>query len=71
MFLGGLSGQLLVRLDLNGSKAREAERWEMGARIREVDQGPGGDIYLLEDGPSGGRMLRMRPATQDAGQLRK
>jgi glucose/arabinose dehydrogenase len=70
MFLGGLSGQMLVRLDLNGSNAREAERWEMGARIREVDQGPGGEIYLLEDGPSGGRMLRMRPVTQEAGKLR-
>jgi glucose/arabinose dehydrogenase len=62
MFLGGLSGQLLVRVDLDGSTPREAERWEMGARIREVDQGPRGEIYLLEDGPSGGRMLRLRPA---------
>jgi glucose/arabinose dehydrogenase len=62
MFLGGLSGKVLVRVDLNGATAREAERWDMGARIREVDQGPGGEIYLLEDGPSGGRMLRLRPA---------
>jgi len=62
MLLGGLSGQLLVRVDLDGANAREAERWEMGARIRDVDQGPGGEIYLLEDGPSGGRMLRLRPA---------
>lgn len=62
MLLGGLSGQLLVRVDLDGANAREAERWEMGARIRDVDEGPGGDIYLLEDGPSGGRMLRLRPA---------
>lgn len=69
--LGGLSGQLLVRVDLNGANAREAERWKMGARIREVDQGPGGEIYLLEDGPSGGRMLRLRPANaSDAGTRR-
>ena len=62
VFLGALSGQLLVRLDVEGSNAREAERWEMGARIRDVEQGPNGEIYLLEDGPSGGRMLRLRPA---------
>ncbi len=62
MLLGALSGQLLVRVDLDGDNAREAERWEMGARIRDVDEGPGGEIYLLEDGPSGGRMLRLRPA---------
>jgi hypothetical protein len=43
----------------------------MGARIREVDQGPGGEIYLLEDGPSGGRMLRLRPDVQSAGKLQK
>ena len=32
----------------------------MGARIREVEQGPDGAIYLLEDG-SGGRLLRLTP----------
>jgi glucose/arabinose dehydrogenase len=30
----------------------------MGARIRAVDQGPRGEIYLLEDG---GRLLRLEP----------
>jgi glucose/arabinose dehydrogenase len=34
----------------------------MGARIREVEQGPGGEIYVLEDGESGGRLLRLDPA---------
>jgi glucose/arabinose dehydrogenase len=34
----------------------------LGARIREVDQGPGGEIYLLEDESGGGRMLRLRQA---------
>jgi glucose/arabinose dehydrogenase len=30
----------------------------MGARIRAVDQGPDGSVYLLEDG---GRLLRLDP----------
>jgi glucose/arabinose dehydrogenase len=63
-FLGGLSGQTLIRVVMNGNNAREAERWDMGARIREVEQGPDGAIYVLEDerGGSGGRLLRLTPA---------
>jgi glucose/arabinose dehydrogenase len=53
---GALSGQALVRADLNGASARKAEQWDMGARIREVEQGPKGEIYLLEDK---GRLLRL------------
>ena len=54
-----LSGQALIRVDLDGDKAAKAEQWDMGARIREIVQGPGGEIYLLEDG---GRMLKLSPA---------
>jgi glucose/arabinose dehydrogenase len=62
-FLGGLSGQTLIRVAMNGNTAREAERWDMGARIREVEQGPDGAIYVLEDerNGSGGRLLRLTP----------
>jgi glucose/arabinose dehydrogenase len=63
-FLGGLSGQTLIRVAINGNTAREAERWPMNARIREVEQGPDGAIYVLEDerNGSGGRLLRLTPA---------
>jgi glucose/arabinose dehydrogenase len=33
----------------------------MGHRIREVEQGPRGEVYLLEDG-DGARLLRLTPA---------
>ena len=59
-FIGGLSSQSLVRIAFNGDTAREAERFDMGARIREVEQGPDGAIYVLEDG-TGGRLLRLVP----------
>jgi glucose/arabinose dehydrogenase len=59
-FLGGLSGQALVRVTMAGGNAREAERWDMDARIREVEQGPDGAIYVLED-REGARLLRLRP----------
>jgi glucose/arabinose dehydrogenase len=58
--IAALSGEALIRADLNGATARKADQWSMGARIRAVDQGPKGEVYLLEDGP-GGRLLRLEP----------
>ncbi len=56
--IGGLSSQALVRVELDGTEAREAERFDMGRRVREVEQGPDGAIWLLEDG---GRLLKLTP----------
>ncbi len=44
--IGGLSSQSLVRVELNGTEAREAERFDMGRRIREVEQGADGAISV-------------------------
>ena len=60
-FVGALSGQALIRIDLDGTSASKGDQWPMGARIREVEQGPDGSIWLLEDGP-GGRLLQLTPA---------
>ncbi|MEO0575099.1 MAG: PQQ-dependent sugar dehydrogenase [Pseudomonadota bacterium] len=62
-FLGGLSSQALVRVEFDGESAAEAERYPMGKRIREMEQGPDGAIWLLEDGPDG-RLLKLLPATR-------
>lgn len=59
-FIGALSGEALIRVDINGSTARMAEQWDMGARIREVEQGPDGSIWVLEDAGSG-RLLNLTP----------
>ncbi|TBV05923.1 PQQ-dependent sugar dehydrogenase [Phytopseudomonas dryadis] len=61
--IGGLSSQSLVRVAFDGDNAREVERYAMGARIREVEQGPEGSLWLLEDG-SGGRLLELLPKKQ-------
>lgn len=58
--LGGLRSQALVRVELDGDNASEAERFDMGKRIREVEQGPDGAIWLLED-DDGGRLLKLTP----------
>jgi glucose/arabinose dehydrogenase len=57
-FIGGLSSHSLVRVEFDGDKAREAERFDMGRGIREVEQGPDGAIWLLEDA-AGGRLLKL------------
>lgn len=56
--IAGLSSKALIHVDIDGTKARETERWDMGNRIREVEQGADGSLYLLEDGP-GGRLLKL------------
>lgn len=61
--IGALSGEAFIRVDIDGDNARKANEWPMGARIRAVDQGPRGEVYLLQDGRSGGRLLRLEPTT--------
>ena len=62
-FIGGLSSKALGRVEFDGTSAREAERFDMGQRIREIEQGPAGDLWVLEDERegSGGRLLRLSP----------
>ena len=61
LLIGGLSSQALVRLVLDGQRVTGEERIPMGARIRDVRQGPDGAVYLLTD-QSNGEILRLTPA---------
>jgi len=60
-FIGGLKAEVLVRIafDANGG-AREADRWDMGHRIRDVAVAPDGAIWLIDD-ESNARLLRLTP----------
>lgn len=58
--IGALAGQALIHVDIEGTAASEAERFEWGSRVREVEQGPDGAVWVLEDG-DGGRLLRLLP----------
>lgn len=60
-FLGALSGEALVRVDLDGRSAGDAEVFDLGERIRAVEEGPDGAIWLLQD-EGAGRLLRLTPA---------
>jgi glucose/arabinose dehydrogenase len=65
LFIGGLTTKNLVRLDIKGDKVVGEERLlkdlqPEAERIRDVEQGPDGSIYLLTDNAKG-RILRIVP----------
>jgi aldose sugar dehydrogenase len=61
VLIGGLVSQGLVRVSLDGTRMTGEERIALGARIRDVRQGPDGFVYALTDADNG-RILRLRPA---------
>jgi glucose/arabinose dehydrogenase len=63
-FVGGLANKQLVRLEMDGTRVVREERLLEGVvneRVRDVEQGPDGSIYLLTD-EINGRLLRVEPA---------
>lgn len=62
-FIGGLSSQALIRVEIDEEtgSAKEGGRYSWNKRIREVEEGPDGAIYVLED-KEGGRLIRLTPA---------
>ncbi|MBT8099135.1 MAG: PQQ-dependent sugar dehydrogenase [Gammaproteobacteria bacterium] len=61
----GLATRAIIRIELDGDDARETHRYDMGARIRSVVEGPGGALWILEDSDddSGGRLIKLTPGT--------
>lgn len=55
VLIAGLGAGGIVRVAVEGEKARELERINLGNRIREIEQAPDGSLYVLEDG-EGGRL---------------
>jgi glucose/arabinose dehydrogenase len=64
LFVGALAKQLLMRVTLDGERVVAQERLFEGAlgRIRDVREGPDGNLYLLTDSPRAD-LIRIEPAT--------
>ncbi|MCP1726294.1 glucose/arabinose dehydrogenase [Natronospira proteinivora] len=62
LLVAGLVSRSVVRVRLEGSSAAEQEQLfeELESRIRDVQVGPEGYIYLLTD-QSNGRLIRVKP----------
>ena len=59
--MGGMDSQALFRITFDGKGgAKPAERWSVGKRIRDVEVGPDGALWLLEDDKAGG-MFKVTP----------
>jgi glucose/arabinose dehydrogenase len=67
LFAGGLSGEQIARLEMDGREvAFEETILHRRGRIRDIAQGPDGYIYVAIDDRQGGRtpIVRLEPATQ-------
>jgi glucose/arabinose dehydrogenase len=63
-FVGGLASKQVSRLELDGSRVVREEvlfKGMLNQRVRDVEQGPDGCIYLLTD-QDDGQLLRIEPA---------
>ncbi|HYI11818.1 MAG TPA: PQQ-dependent sugar dehydrogenase [Thermoanaerobaculia bacterium] len=62
IFIGSLTPGALVRLTLQNGRVTKEERYggALNERIRDVEQGPDGLIYVITDSPRG-RVLRLEP----------
>jgi len=56
--IAGLASKALVRVKLDGESAEEVARYEIGGRLRSVEQGPSGAIWVAEDGEEA-RLLKI------------
>jgi glucose/arabinose dehydrogenase len=65
LFVGSMTPGALVRLVLQDGKVVQEERYlgDLGERIRDIQQGPDGFLYLVTDSPTG-RLLRVVPAAR-------
>jgi aldose sugar dehydrogenase len=53
-FISGMGTQSLNRIIFDGhGGAKPAERWRVGKRIRDVEEGPDGSLWMLEDANPG------------------
>jgi len=62
--IAGLASKAIIQVAIDGDSAKEVARFDMGKRIREVEQGSDGAIWVLED-EDGGRLLKLTPSAAD------
>lgn len=64
LLVAALKGSHVARLDLEGERVMHEETLfagDIGQRVRDIEQGPDGYIYLLTDDRSG-RLIQIKPA---------
>ena len=72
-FIGGLVAKAIVRVTLDGENSEEVARYGWDKRIRELEQGPDGALWVLEDKAKGAgddtmdaRLIRLTPSAEES-----
>lgn len=60
LLAGGLVSEIIVRIDLEGSRVRGQQSLQIGQRVRDIRIGPDGHVYVLTD-EADGQLLRIKP----------
>lgn len=60
-FVSGLGAKAIVRIVFDGhGGAKAAERWDMGRRVRDLEEAPDGSLWMVEDAYPGA-LIRLTP----------
>ena len=53
--ISGLDSQAIVRVTFDGKGGATAvQRWNIGKRVRDIEEAPDGSLWMLEDANPGG-----------------
>lgn len=53
--ISGLASQAIIRVTFDGKGgATAAQRWDVGKRVRDIEEAPDGSLWMLEDARPGG-----------------
>jgi glucose/arabinose dehydrogenase len=53
--ISGMVSQAIVRITFDGKGgAMAAQRWDIGKRVRDIEEAPDGSLWMLEDADPGG-----------------
>lgn len=63
IFSGGLKGEQIRRVVLDGEMVIKEEKLTIGRRVRDVKEGPDGFLYVLTD-EENGKLIRIVPKTE-------
>ena len=59
--IGGLASKVIDRITFDGQGgAKVAQRWDVGIRVRDIEEAPDGSLWMLEDARPGG-MFHLTP----------
>jgi glucose/arabinose dehydrogenase len=65
-FVSGMATKSLSRITFDGhGGAKAAERWDVGHRIRDVEEGPDGSLWMLEDA-NPGALIHVTPQSMSS-----